>query len=1649
MRKLLSRWCACLAVVAFALSGQFSFAEPIPVAQIQRNDQVSFEKEIFPILQRNCLACHSASEKQGDIVLESPQGILKGGDNGPAAIPGRGADSLIVKLAAHQSNPVMPPDGNDVAAKNLSSNELGLLKLWIDQGAKGADAVASLSPKNWQPLPPGNHPVQALALTEDGQFIAAGRANQIFLYHVPTGSIVTRLSDPALNQFIAKPTGAAASEFTGIAHRDLVQSLTFNADGDLLASGSFREVKLWRRPRDVTKYTLDLGEGGTAIAVSPDKAWLAIATAENKVRLYSAADGKPGPVLEGHTGSITSLRFAPDGTRLLSGSQDQTVRLWDAQSGTAVAVVDTPAPVNAIELVNVDNPTEQQPHPAQWLVTGHADNMIRVWELPANSSPSHIAGAEKLLLATTTRDASLMASVSEQGNVRVVTLRASAGQPAGHEIATWQISDGVTAATFARLPEIANPQADTTAQTHVLVTGNSNGLIRVWSLPDHKLLREFRSEASPVTALSTSHDGRLLTSGLETGGLTQWDMAAVLQSSGDDKASTNSPVIAHTLSPSRKLLAVAGTHQGQPAVFVQNTENKQLVATLTGHSGLIRTLAFSKNETQLLSGSDDKSVRIWNLQAPSEAPKTVAELPAAVTAVGANDDVSQVLVGFADNALRLYNANADSPETLIIKEFSGNAGPVIAVGTFGGQFYSVSADKSVRFWNPADGAQTRAFNLPTAITAFAQSSDGQRLVFAGDDRQIRVIQTDNGNTLQTLNGFAQPITSVSLSADGQQLAAVTNNGELSDWNVPGQHVLEVLPTADLALAQLTQAGAPLATVSRQGQLDSWTMVFQRRFDGIAQPITALEYHPNGQVLFTTAADGSFRGYNTQNAQQTFATSHGAKVLDLGISSDGNILATAGENSQVRLWNSSGGGVAVQQISGLPGPATRVAFSADNSKVIVATGGEHPVSRLYDFQSGQFLEQFDGGDGPVINVEAAPLRPDVPPTGQKAAILVASITGTKSWEPSYLRTVPGHGGPVNALAAIPENPKQVFAGSTDTTIRRWNLESGQAMQQFNHGGPVNSIAVRPDGQRLASASENHTAKLFNVNGQQIAEMRGDVRRRIAQTRAQQQLTASNARLNAAKQLLQQAEQDLPTRTNAEKTLADNLAKANEEVTKNEAALEKARQEKLVAEKAALDATSKAKEALAEKETAELAARAATAAMQLAQTTMQRLQQASNIAPANEELKTLLAKAMEELTRCQQESQTATAAVQAPTQKAQEMATLANTAAQTVTGTQKPFTDALTALKMSLANQNLLAQQHVLAAQELKVAQDLVPTRKELVTQAEAMQVQAQEAVNTANTAAQEADLAIRSVTFSPDGATLLTAGEFASAHLWDAETGTALTAFAAHTAPLQAAAFTEEGMFVSISADKTARLWEVSPGWTLERTIGSVDDSQTISHRVTSVDFNADASRLLFAGGVPSRNGELQVYDIADGKVLLSLPQAHDDVIYSARFSPDGRHIASGGADKYLRTFDIESGQQLHRFEGHTNYVLGVDWKGNGQLIVSAGADNTVKVWEAESADQQRTIENQFARHVTSVQYIGETDSIVTSCGDKLVRFHNASNGGLERNFGDIQVWPHCVACTPDRSIVAAGDASGTITIWNGQNGQLLRKMETPSAEPSP
>ena len=812
-------------------------------------------------------------------------------------------------------------------------------------------------------------------------------------------------------------------------------------------------------------------------------------------------------------------------------------------------------------------------------------------------------------------------------------------------------------------------------------------------------------------------------------------------------------------------------------------------------------------------------------------------------------------------------------------------------------------------------------------------------------------------------------------------------------------------------------------------------------------VQSLTFNKDGDLL----ASGGFREvklWRRPRDVQSLNIAAGVEVRAMKLSPDRRWIATNGVDHTVQLWNCADGKPATRLV-GHEAHVTGIRFSSDGT--IVYSSSLDGTVRIWDHDTGDAIGQIDV-QSPVNDVALVPTtvakEKEPHPTtlivtaGEDKVVRVWSVnlddTGQTS-DAVQTREISSHSQPVTCLARVPVVANQLVSGSRDGTMRWWRIDNGSQIRQFSHGGPVLAVAVRSDGQAFASSGENNSAKLWRTNGQQIAELKGDLGRNTVVVRAKQQLASAASRVAVAKRQAEDAEKDVPKKTDAEKKISEALAKANKDVEEKQTVLNKAKAEKTKVETEAIAASAAARDALSAKEQAQSLSDRAAKNVITAQTRVTRLQQVSVTAPGNEQLKKLLEEAVAAVPIAQKEAQQLVTAIQEPTKKLQELTNKANEIAKKVDEKQKPFNEALAALSKAEAAENLLSQQHVLAATELKRAQELVPVRKKGLAGAETAQQAAQERVTAAESSAKEAEAFVHALAFSRDGNTLLTAGAFNVVHSWDANTGAALSSWSGHVNVVSACVFVDDATIVSGSTDKSIRMWEANPGWRLERTIGSSDDSNIITHRVTSTDFSYDGAQLLVGSGVPSRNGELSVFHVADGQRVLHLPKAHDDVVYSARFSPDAARIASAGADKYLRTFDVAASEQLRRFEGHTNYVLSVAWKSDGQTLASSAADNTIKIWDSETGDQRRTVTN-FKKHITGIRFVGDTDDVFATSGDKSVRRIRSTNGGNIRGFTGPDTWIHCCDITPDGKVAAAGDASGNLYLWDGNTGRLLHKL---------
>ena len=183
------------------------------------------------------------------------------------------------------------------------------------------------------------------------------------------------------------------------------------------------------------------------------------------------------------------------------------------------------------------------------------------------------------------------------------------------------------------------------------------------------------------------------------------------------------------------------------------------------------------------------------------------------------------------------------------------------------------------------------------------------------------------------------------------------------------------------------------------------------------------------------------------------------------------------------------------------------------------------------------------------------------------------------------------------------------------------------------------------------------------------------------------------------------------------------------------------------------------------------------------------------------------------------------------------------------------------------------------------------------------------------------------------------------------------------------------------------------------------------HSVVAMTFSPDGKKLGVAGGEPTVDGEVKVFEVPTWKLLFDLKNGHSDTVYGIAFSPDHKMLATASADKFVKVWAVPSGKFIKSFEGHTQHVLDVGWMADGKLLASAGGDNTVKIWDFEKGEQVRTI-NAHAKQVTRLMFVGKKGEIITGGGDNVVKKFNVANGGNIGNYGGATDFIYAIGAAP-------------------------------------
>ncbi len=271
---------------------------------------VSFSREIAPLFDRSCVACHQPAKLKGKLDLTTFAALGVGGKHGPIFVASDASKSFVV-TQVKGPNPEMPPEG-----KPLSTSEVALLERWITEGA--SDDTASMTRV---PAPPARYfalpVVSSLAWSPDGTTLAATGNGEVILFAATNYTRRARLH------------GLAAQ----------VESVQFAPDGQTLAVAGgtpsrFGEVQFWDPTTGALKRSSRAG-GDSVFGLnwSPDGTRVAVGGADKSVRVFVAEDGRELFHFEQHSDWVFGACFTLDGTRVVSAGRDRTMKLLDAADG--------------------------------------------------------------------------------------------------------------------------------------------------------------------------------------------------------------------------------------------------------------------------------------------------------------------------------------------------------------------------------------------------------------------------------------------------------------------------------------------------------------------------------------------------------------------------------------------------------------------------------------------------------------------------------------------------------------------------------------------------------------------------------------------------------------------------------------------------------------------------------------------------------------------------------------------------------------------------------------------------------------------------------------------------------------------------------------------------------------------------------------------------------------------------------------------------------------------------------------------------------------------------------------------------------------------------------------------------------------------
>jgi WD40 repeat protein len=632
-----------------------------------------------------------------------------------------------------------------------------------------------------------------------------------------------------------------------------------------------------------------------AVAFTPDGTQVLSGSRDRTLRLWDRATGQLVRTFQGHTDEVVAVAVSPDGTQVLSGSRDRTLRLWDRFTGQLVHTFEGHiSPLTSVAF----SPDGTQ------VISGDHRSDLRLWDRATGQLVrmfnTHLRGIHALAFSP---DGTQVLSGGADYTLRL------------WDRATWQV-----VRSFPReLGDFGVPRAVAFSPdgTQIVLGSWVRKYLTLWDRATGKLVRTFEGPTSHVQAVAFSPDGSQVLSGSDDHSFRLWDSAT-----------------------------------------------GQLVHTFQGHTNGVNAVAFSPDGKHVLSGSDDYTLRLWD-RATGKLMHTFEGRTSSVQAVALSPDGAQVVSGYHDHTLRLW----DRATGEVVRRFTGHTQEVNAVAFTpdGTEVLSGSSDRTLRLWEHLTGHLVHTFDgHPEEVMAVAVSPNGTQVLSGGRDGALWLWDRATGQLDRTFPLHHDTPTwfnAVAFSPDGKQVIA-GGGSNIGDgfwmWDRTTRQLdhtftkpINRIPTWVNAVA-FSPDGTQVLSGGILKNLSLWdrtTGQLVRTFEGHTSDIQAVAFSPDGSQVLSGSDDNTLRLWDRTTGQLVhILEGHAQEVNAVAFGHDGHQVISASSDGTLRFWNPQTGELVATLIGFDDGEW--VAYTPDNYYVSSPKGDQYVTFRVgnkvYDF-----------------------------------------------------------------------------------------------------------------------------------------------------------------------------------------------------------------------------------------------------------------------------------------------------------------------------------------------------------------------------------------------------------------------------------------------------------------------------------------------------------------------------------------------------------------------------------------------------------------------------------------------------------------------------------------------------------------------------